>query len=218
SVQKYDGSTISRPTFVAKSSAPWPTIITCFDFSMTARAAEIGFLMIVTPATEPAFIVFPSMIAESSSLRPSCVKTAPLPALKSGESSRMRIDASTASRLVPPRARMACPAFSASSSLARIWASASAVMFLRVIVPAPPQIADVLVENPRADANGLTIALLDTPRIVLWTEPPEPESSIGEFRDWIDLLQVHETTHLIHLLRPSRNPTRRLIETLLPVS
>jgi hypothetical protein len=82
----------------------------------------------------------------------------------------------------------------------------------------PPQIADVLVENPRADANGLTIALLDTPRIVLWTEPPEPESSIGEFRDWIDLLQVHETTHLIHLLRPSRNPTRRLVEKLLPVS
>ena len=82
----------------------------------------------------------------------------------------------------------------------------------------PPQITDVLVENPRADANGLTIALLDTPRIVLWTEPPEPESSIGEFRDWIDLLQVHETTHLIHLLRPSRNPTRRLVEKLLPVS
>lgn len=82
----------------------------------------------------------------------------------------------------------------------------------------PPQITDVLVENPRADANGLTIALLDMPRIVLWTEPPEPESSIGEFRDWIDLLQVHETTHLIHLLRPSRNPTRRLAEKLLPVS
>src|SRR6185436_12175912 len=79
----------------------------------------------------------------------------------------------------------------------------------------PPQITDVLVENPRAEANGLTISLLDTPRIVLWTEPPEPESQIGEFHDWIELLAVHEMTHLVHLLRPSRNPAQRLAEKLL---
>src|SRR5947208_4161174 len=33
SVQKYDGSTISSPTDVAKSSAPLPAIMTCGDFS-----------------------------------------------------------------------------------------------------------------------------------------------------------------------------------------
>ena len=83
----------------------------------------------------------------------------------------------------------------------------------------PPQTTDVVVENPRAEANGMTISLLDTPRIVLWTEPPEPESSIGEFREWIDLLTVHEMTHLIHLLRPSRNPAQRIAEKLfVPVS
>ena len=79
----------------------------------------------------------------------------------------------------------------------------------------PPQTTDVIVENPRAEANGMTISLLDTPRIVLWTEPPEPESSIGEFHDWIELLTVHEMTHLVHLLRPSRNPSQRLAEKLL---
>ena len=39
----------------------------------------------------------------------------------------------------------------------------------------PPQTTDVLVMNPAAETNGLTISLLDTPRIVLWTEPPEPD-------------------------------------------
>ena len=82
----------------------------------------------------------------------------------------------------------------------------------------PPQTTDVLVENPFAETNGLTISLLDTPRIVLWTEPPEPRLAFGEFRDWVDLLLAHEETHLVHLLRPSRNPTRRLIEKLLPVN
>jgi hypothetical protein len=83
----------------------------------------------------------------------------------------------------------------------------------------PPQTTDVVVENPRAEANGMTITLLDTPRIVLWTEAPEPESSIGEFREWIDLLTIHEMTHLIHLLRPSRNPLQRIAEKLfVPVS
>ncbi|HKS25741.1 MAG TPA: hypothetical protein VJZ76_23325 [Thermoanaerobaculia bacterium] len=80
---------------------------------------------------------------------------------------------------------------------------------------APPQTTDILIGNPRAESNGLTIALLDSPRIVLWTEPPQPDIGLGDFRDWIDLLSVHEMTHLVHLLRPSRNPTRRLIEKLL---
>ncbi|HEV2720374.1 MAG TPA: hypothetical protein VG323_10185, partial [Thermoanaerobaculia bacterium] len=82
----------------------------------------------------------------------------------------------------------------------------------------PPQTTDVLVGNPRAEANGLTIAMLDTPRIVLWTEPWEPTLGLGEFRDWMDVLLVHEMTHLVHLLRPSRNPARRALEKVVPVN
>jgi hypothetical protein len=82
----------------------------------------------------------------------------------------------------------------------------------------PKQVTDVVVMNPVADANGLTLPLLDAPRIVYYTEPPDPESTIGEFADWIDLLTVHETAHLVHLLRPSRNPWLRLLERELPLN
>jgi len=83
---------------------------------------------------------------------------------------------------------------------------------------APETVTDVLIENPSADANGITIALLDTPRIVLYAEPPEPETQIGEYSNWIDLLTVHETAHLVHLLRPSRNPLDRALAHLLPLN
>jgi hypothetical protein len=83
---------------------------------------------------------------------------------------------------------------------------------------APETVTDVLIENPTADANGITIALLDTPRIVLYAEPPEPETQIGEYSNWIDLLTVHETAHLVHLLRPSRNPVDRALAHLLPLN
>ena len=75
----------------------------------------------------------------------------------------------------------------------------------------PTVVTDILVMNPIAEANGATFPFLDHPRIVLFTDPPEPESQIGEFSDWIDLLTVHEMTHLVHLLRPSRNPMQRLL-------
>jgi WD40 repeat protein len=80
---------------------------------------------------------------------------------------------------------------------------------------AAPQRTDVIVMNPLASPNGLTLPLLDTPRIVLFAEPPDPEDAVGEYGDWIDLLVTHEMTHLEHLLRPSRNPELRLIEQLL---
>ena len=83
---------------------------------------------------------------------------------------------------------------------------------------APEQVTDVLVVNPIAESNGLTLPLLDHPRIVLFTEQPEPESQIGEFRTWIDLVTTHEMAHLVHLLRPSRNPTQRLLARLLPLN
>src|SRR4051794_13076110 len=83
---------------------------------------------------------------------------------------------------------------------------------------APETVTDVVVMNPIADANGITLPLLDAPRIVYYTEPPDPESTIGEYSDWIDLLTVHETAHLVHLMRPSRNAQQRLLAHFLPLN
>jgi hypothetical protein len=82
----------------------------------------------------------------------------------------------------------------------------------------PETVTDVVVGNPAADPNGITISLLDTPRIVLYAEPPGPETEIGEYSSWIDLLTVHETAHLVHLLRPSRNPFDRAMAHILPLN
>src|SRR2546430_6403773 len=48
---------------------------------------------------------------------------------------------------------------------------------------APEQMTDVLVGDPIAEPNGETIPLLDTPRIVLFAEPPDPDTQIGEDSD-----------------------------------
>jgi hypothetical protein len=82
---------------------------------------------------------------------------------------------------------------------------------------APETVTDVLVENPIAQANGITLPLLDTPRIILYTESPDPTEEIGEYSDWIDLLAVHEVTHLLHLTRPSRNPLQHFLERFAPL-
>jgi hypothetical protein len=81
----------------------------------------------------------------------------------------------------------------------------------------PPEVVDVIVSDPVADANGQALSILGWPRMVLWTSPPGPESELGHYTEWTELLIVHEETHLVHLLRPSRNPTRRLLERILPL-
>ena len=73
---------------------------------------------------------------------------------------------------------------------------------------------EVLVMDPVASANGAALPILGSPRMVLWTTPPEASSSIGASRDWIELLTVHEQTHLAHILRPSRNSLLRAVEKL----
>jgi hypothetical protein len=105
------------------------------------------------------------------------------------------------------------------------WAerAASTLESVRAVVVnevgfAPAQVTDVLIGNPLAVSNGMTLPLLDAPRIVLYAEPPPLESEIGEYATWIDLLSVHEMAHLIHLLRPSRNPMLKVIERLLPLN
>ncbi len=88
---------------------------------------------------------------------------------------------------------------------------------VREVGYAPETVTDVIVMNPVADANGVTIPLLGHPRILLFTEPPEPEVGTGEFSEWMNILTVHEMTHLVHLLRPSRSPMQQFIEHLLPL-
>ena len=82
---------------------------------------------------------------------------------------------------------------------------------------APPEVTDVLVTDPVAQPNGMALPLLSGPRMVLWTTPPGPASGIGTYADWTELLALHEDTHLVHLLRPSRNPIQLFGERLLPV-
>jgi hypothetical protein len=80
----------------------------------------------------------------------------------------------------------------------------------------PPETVDILVSDPVADANGAAIPILGWPRLVLWTSPPGPQSVIGHYTNWPELLLVHEETHLVHLLRPSRNPWRQLLSRVAP--
>ena len=79
---------------------------------------------------------------------------------------------------------------------------------------APADAVDVVVSDPQADANGEALPLRGWPRLVLWTTPAPPDSEIGYYRDSIEDLVAHEEAHLVHLLRPSRNP---LLAGLLPV-
>ena len=99
----------------------------------------------------------------------------------------------------------------AAARLESIWARVEEEVGYR-----PPETIDVLVSDPVADANGSAYPFLGWPRIVLWTSPPGPESVIGHYSDWSELLLTHEGTHLVHLLRPSRNPLERALYPLLP--
>lgn len=76
---------------------------------------------------------------------------------------------------------------------------------------------DVLIMDPVALANGSAWPFVGWPRMILYTNPPPPESVIGANRDWIEILTVHETAHLAHLLRPSRNRFRRLLTSAIPL-
>lgn len=83
---------------------------------------------------------------------------------------------------------------------------------------APREKVDVIVSDPVASANGFALPILGWPRMVLWTSPPGADSVIGHYRDWPELLALHEDTHLVHLLRPSRNPLRRVLAAVVPLS
>ena len=82
----------------------------------------------------------------------------------------------------------------------------------------PRQKVDVLISDPFAVPNGLTLPLLRSPRVALFPTAPTPESGFGKAVDWSELVTLHESVHLVHLLRPSRNPLEHLLEMVLPTA
>lgn len=76
---------------------------------------------------------------------------------------------------------------------------------------APPRRIEVVVSDPAGDANGEAIPFLDRPEIVLWTSPPESESSIGDYGDWMELVATHEIAHVAHLTRPRQGAAGLLV-------
>jgi hypothetical protein len=134
----------------------------------------------------------------------------PLPALAQGPSADWRT-------LSTPHFRVHYPVESeawAGRAAARLESIRDRV--IEEVGYAPPEVVDVLISDPVADANGMAFPFLGWPRMVLWTSPPGPESTIGHYADWAELLIVHEQTHLVHMLRPSRNPLRQLLARLIP--
>lgn len=79
----------------------------------------------------------------------------------------------------------------------------------------PTQTVDIVVMDPYAQANGFAMPFLNGPRMGIFPTAPEPSSGIGHYRSWSEDLIVHEDAHLVHLLRPSRNPAMQIFLGLL---
>ena len=79
----------------------------------------------------------------------------------------------------------------------------------------PPKRIEMVIGDPEADANGAAFPFLDRAVVVLWAYPPESESGLGDYTDWMELVVTHEVAHIAHLTRP-RNRAR-LLSRLLPL-
>jgi len=78
----------------------------------------------------------------------------------------------------------------------------------------PGDRSDVLVHDPFGLSNCLAGP---GPVVVLWPNPPDPGSTIGENRGWSEILAVHEIAHVAHLEWPTRNPRDQWLWRLLPI-
>lgn len=79
----------------------------------------------------------------------------------------------------------------------------------------PERRTQVLVDDPVNAPNGFALPFVGQPTMVFFPVPPTPRQSIGNSRDWGELLAVHEFAHLAHLARGAR--VRRDPWRLLPV-
>ena len=83
---------------------------------------------------------------------------------------------------------------------------------------APKARITVIVEDPANQSNGFANPPLATPLIVFWPTPPDPSGMLGMYRDWPELLAVHEYAHIAHLTRPTRNRSERRFWRFLPLT
>lgn len=81
----------------------------------------------------------------------------------------------------------------------------------------PPQVIDIIVEDPFTVPNGNAWPSLATPAMRFWATPPDPGSGLEQHRGWSEILGVHEYAHLAHLLRPTRDPWRARLQSLSPL-
>jgi hypothetical protein len=81
---------------------------------------------------------------------------------------------------------------------------------------APPQKVDILISDPLGVPDGMAVPLLRSPRMVLFPTAPTPAFGLGKPVDWSEMVALHESAHLVHLLRPSRSPFVHLVEKLIP--
>lgn len=86
-----------------------------------------------------------------------------------------------------------------------------------VVGYAPHRRITVIVEDPVSQSNGFANSPLADPLIVFWPTPPDPGGMLGVYRDWPELLAVHEYAHIAHLSRPTRNPRERRFWRFLPL-
>lgn len=76
----------------------------------------------------------------------------------------------------------------------------------------PPGRFPIVVSDPMTTANGGAFPLLNAPRMMFWPTPPDAQSVLANYGRFDDVLSVHENTHLVHMLRPSRNPLVHLLD------
>ncbi len=81
----------------------------------------------------------------------------------------------------------------------------------------PPQVIEIIVEDPVNQTNGSALPLQRGPSIRLWPVPPEP-GQLGHYTGWGELVAVHEYAHLAHLLRPGRSPKNQIGDKLSPIA
>ncbi len=75
------------------------------------------------------------------------------------------------------------------------------------------RVVDIVVQDPFTRANGYAIPRPRSPRMGIFASPPYADSILGHYRSWEEDLLVHEDTHLVHMMMPSRNPVGRTLVT-----
>lgn len=81
--------------------------------------------------------------------------------------------------------------------------------------PGPEVKIDIVVMDPARQANGFALPFNRHPRMGIFPTAPSAGSGLAWYRTWTEDLVTHEDAHLVHLLRPSRNPAWRSTVALL---